>query len=278
MFKLAWKQKAYDARKHYIDSFKIASGCVDCKTWGPAEILSLDHVRGEKKFNIGSRWDVSMSSLQEELAKCDVVCHNCHAIRTCGRYDEKNGGAPRFIPFPKIPRLSRDCIISEKIDGTNGVVWVDGDGDVWAGSKNRWLTKDSDNHGFAAWVEAHEKDFQDCGQGVYHGEWWGSGIQRGYDLPKGERRFSLFNVMRWGEDRDLEKYPNPPPACCHVVPVLHRGKFSILDITVALQFLELNGSEAAPGYMNPEGVVIFHVAGNVLFKKTIVNDDKRKDE
>lgn len=184
-----------------------------------------------------------------------------------------------FIGFPKVPRLSREMIVTEKIDGTNAQILIKENGDLLVGSRKRWISPTDDNFGFAKWVDEHKAELiTGLGPGRHYGEWWGSGIQRGYDLPKGERRFSLFNVMRWGEDRDLEKYPNPPPACCHVVPVLHRGKFSILDITVALQFLELNGSEAAPGYMNPEGVVIFHVAGNLLFKKTIVNDDKRKDE
>jgi len=29
-----------------------------------------------------------------------------------------------FKTFAKIPRLSRECIITEKIDGTNGVIWI----------------------------------------------------------------------------------------------------------------------------------------------------------
>lgn len=184
-----------------------------------------------------------------------------------------------FIGFPKVPRLSREMIITEKIDGTNAQVLIKETGEFLVGSRKRWITPSDDNYGFAKWACDHKEELiAGLGPGIHFGEWWGSGIQRGYDLSKGEKRFSLFNVMRWGEDRDLEKYPNPPPACCHVVPVLHRGKFSILDITVALQFLELNGSEASPGYMNPEGVVIFHVAGNLLFKKTIINDEKRKGE
>jgi hypothetical protein len=36
--------------------------------------------------------------------------------------------------------------------------------------------------------------------------------------------------------------------------------------------LRIDGSLAAPGYMNPEGVVVFHVAGGVAFKKTLGDD------
>jgi hypothetical protein len=63
--------------------------------------------------------------------------------------------------------------------------------------------------------EEHRDDLLTLGPGRHFGEWWGAGIQRRYGLT--EKRFSLFNVTRWGEAR---------PACCHVVPTLYRGPFS----------------------------------------------------
>lgn len=109
------------------------------------------------------------------------------------------------------------------------------------------------------------------GPGRHYGEWWGSGIQRGYGLPKGEKRFSLFNTTRWSEDAAR-------PACCHVVPVLYTGKFSTGEIDVCLALLADEGSHAAPGFMKPEGVVIFHPQGNVGFKKTIEKDEEWKSK
>jgi hypothetical protein len=44
----------------------------------------------------------------------------------------------------------------------------------------------------------------------------------------------------------------------------------------ALKSLTENGSRAAPGFMNPEGIVIFHIASRHLFKKTLLNDEKPK--
>ena len=96
----------------------------------------------------------------------------------------------------------------------------------------------------------------------------GSGIQRGYNLLKGDKRFSLFNVTRW-ENEEL-------PKCVGLVPVLYRGLFDTEKITEALEDLKTNGSYAAPGFMKPEGVVIFHIAGNVRFKKTIEKDEVPK--
>ena len=174
---------------------------------------------------------------------------------------------PDFRPFPKIPRFDREVIITEKIDGTNASVHVTDEGDVFAGSRNRWLTLDQDNFGFARWVHEHETELRDgLGPGTHFGEWWGLGIQRGYDLH--ERRFSLFNTSRWAE--------TPPPSCCHVVPVIltTKGCYLTTDVPDALTDLKSSGSYAAAGYMNPEGVVLYHVAARQLFKVTFDDGPK----
>jgi hypothetical protein len=183
-----------------------------------------------------------------------------------------------FIGFPKIARLSRDIVITEKIDGTNGCIFIGEDGEFLVGSRSRWITPEMDNHGFARWAYDHKDELVLLGPGRHFGEWWGSGIQRGYGLPKGEKRFSLFNTNRWGEHRDVEKYPNDCPSCCHIVPVLYKGLFDTEWIKIEINGLVKNGSKAAPGFMQPEGVVIFHTAANTLFKKTIKNDEKGKGE
>lgn len=189
-----------------------------------------------------------------------------------------------FNGFPKIARLSREMIITEKIDGTNGQIFIkelDGfipenclfskDGlAMWVGSRSRWITPLQDNHGFASWAYDHKDELLTLGIGRHFGEWWGNGIQRGYGLPKGEKRFSLFNVKRWGDDYIR-------PKCCHVVPVLYTGVFNTEMVLETMNYLWLNGSSAAPGFMNPEGVVVYHTAGNVMFKKTFEKDDCGKD-
>lgn len=170
-----------------------------------------------------------------------------------------------FAGFPKIARLSREVIVTEKIDGTNAQILIDEDGSIRAGSRNRYLTLDDDGFGFARWVKEHEDELRQLGPGRHFGEWWGSGIQRRYGLS--EKRFSLFNVSRWLADR---------PACCHVVPVLWRGLFDTAEIQACLDGLRTNGSAASPGFMKPEGVVAFHIQGNVGFKKTLDKDDEYK--
>lgn len=173
-----------------------------------------------------------------------------------------------FIDFPKMARFSREIIITEKIDGTNAQVCISDDGtEIRAGSRTRWITPQDDNYGFAGWVERNRDELLKLGPGRHFGEWWGQGIQRKYGMT--EKRFSLFNVSRWGDDETR-------PACCHVVPTLWRGDFGTRAIDAALHVLVEFGSQAAPGFMSPEGVVIFHTAGNVGFKKTILKDELPK--
>jgi hypothetical protein len=168
-----------------------------------------------------------------------------------------------FKAFPHIRRLSREVIVSEKLDGTNAQIAIGEDGEFRVGSHHRWITPENDNAGFAKWAMQNKEELMKLGPGVHYGEWWGHGIQRGYDLF--ECRFSLFNVTRWGDDTIR-------PKCCRVVPILYQGLFDTEKVDEALDVLERLGSLAAPGYMSPEGVVVYHTAAKVCFKKTLGND------
>jgi hypothetical protein len=193
-----------------------------------------------------------------------------------------------FKEFPKMARLSRPCVVTEKIDGTNACVfiapgspdtpnaihtWRDEDAVtdmvMLAGSRTRWITPEDDNFGFARWVLNNREALKQLGPGQHFGEWWGSGIRRGYGLPKGEKRFSLFNTSRWSD-------VTVRPGCCDVVPVLWMGDFSRLNSEELIAQLAERGSLAAPGFMKPEGIVAFHLAGGVGFKKTIEKDEVPK--
>ncbi len=176
---------------------------------------------------------------------------------------------PPFVAFPKIPRLRRNAIITEKIDGTNAQIVVLEDGRVLAGSRNRWITPEQDNYGFARWVKEHEEELRTgLGVGQHFGEWWGLGIQRGYGLT--EKRFSLFNVHRWND-----KNPGRP-ACCGVVPLLAAGMLSDSLVNEALEKLRTGGSVAAPGFLRPEGIVTYFSASKSLHKTLLEGDELPK--
>jgi hypothetical protein len=194
-----------------------------------------------------------------------------------------------FEEFPKISRLSRPIVITEKIDGSNGQLLIqsyeefEADFDpstpqlephiftnrsiMRVGSRKRWLdaTKQGDHFGFYKWAEANMHELiEKLGPGRHYGEWWGQGIQRNYGIN--DKRFSLFNTHRWNDETK--------PECCHVVPILLTAEvFDTPAINAALTLLGSTGSRAAPGFMNPEGVVIYHPHGNMLMKKTFKGDD-----
>lgn len=190
-------------------------------------------------------------------------------------------GVNKFIPFPKMPRLSREIIITEKIDGTNAIVFIGDDGEFLIGSRSRWITPEEDNFGFARWATDNKEELTKLGPGYHFGEWWGSGIQRGYGLTKGEKRFSLFNTGRWLDAEntypiEFEVGKEMAPACSRVVPILYSGPFREAAIIHALNNLSTHGSKASPGFNSPEGVVIYHTAARISFKKTILKDEAPK--
>lgn len=207
-----------------------------------------------------------------------------------------------FEEFKKIPRLFRECTITEKIDGTNGQIviepsilgtdtnniplateTVDGvEYNVWAGSRNRWVYpgKNRDNSGWAQWVSDRAVGLIEVlGEGRHYGEFWGAGIQRKYGLTGNDKRFSLFNTSKWLpvlKQRAVDGLP--VPAGLGVVPVLYEGLFRTREVEDQIFRLRTFGSLCVPGYMDPEGVVVYHHAAGSYFKVTVKDDEKPKSD
>lgn len=198
-----------------------------------------------------------------------------------------------MIEFEKWPKISRvkkgETIITEKIDGTNAQICIFptemdvlnsmGNIPVTAevegrllvcGSRNRWIHPDKDNFGFATWVRDNADRLCRLGWGRHYGEWWGQGIQRTYDM--GSRVFSLFNTSRW-TDEGLRAMGMPDTV--RVVPILGRGPgLSTEALWVAMGLLKAQGSHAAPGFMDPEGCVLFHTESRVMLKAPFEEEHK----
>ena len=190
-----------------------------------------------------------------------------------------------FEPWPKIPRLSSDCIITEKIDGTNAQILIldkridDVDvaamggqyaktngGLIFAFSRKKQIWPGSDNFGFASWVYENAEEIASVlGFGRHYGEWWGQGVQRGYGLK--EKRFSLFDSHNhgWLNDSDMRKEYGVK-SNLFAVPQLWRGKFSFEALEECREVLREQGSIAAPGYDRPEGVVVYFRDAHQNFK------------
>lgn len=170
-----------------------------------------------------------------------------------------------FISYPKIRRSKNNWVtITEKIDGTNAQIMIDG-ADMMVGSRKRWITPDRDNFGFAGWVMENRDELMTLGDGRHYGEWWGLGIQRGYGV--GERRFSLFNTFRPSETL---------PACVSQVPVLYSGTADERATGAVFDDLRRHGSAAAPRFMRPEGIVIYHHLSKTLIKRTLGGDEHKE--
>lgn len=190
-----------------------------------------------------------------------------------------------FKAWPKIPRVeNRKEFYTEKIDGTNACVIIlripiedlvesgtvkykiieDDPNDefithalaMFIQSRSRLITPQDDNYGFAKWAVENFDELIKLGEGYHYGEWWGKGIQRGYGLN--EKRFSLFNTKRWGDHN-----PNTP-VCVSVVPTIQAN-----TVEEAKQKLIENGSYAAPGFMNVEGVVVYEYNTDSYWKAII---------
>jgi hypothetical protein len=60
--------------------------CADCGVRYPAVVMDFDHVRGQKRFNLSkavqSPFSLTLRDVHDEIAKCDLVCANCHRLRT----------------------------------------------------------------------------------------------------------------------------------------------------------------------------------------------------
>lgn len=76
----------YEGRKALLRRLK-SEPCTDCGNSYPYYVMEYDHVRGQKKFNLSNHKAIAMTKEQflEEIAKCDLVCANCHRYRTHAR-------------------------------------------------------------------------------------------------------------------------------------------------------------------------------------------------
>lgn len=71
-------------KRAFLNSLKRRP-CADCRRRFPPYVMDFDHRRGTKEFMIGRLLSASLERLTREIEKCDVVCANCHRIRTHSR-------------------------------------------------------------------------------------------------------------------------------------------------------------------------------------------------
>lgn len=81
--------------REYLRQYKLDRGCTDCGYNTRAEALDFDHLPGHRKeFRLSDTGGKSWDRLQKEIAKCEVVCANCHRIRTFDRKQQTTCSSP----------------------------------------------------------------------------------------------------------------------------------------------------------------------------------------
>lgn len=221
----------------------------------------------------------------------------------------------QFKSWGSTPRFHKGLHITEKINGTNAGVSVQGvskdespefvkDGIVVAGvdcdwivraqSRKRIITPGDDNFGFAAWVWDNAEGLANLlGFGYHYGEWYGEGIQKNPLAVQG-RWWALFNTWHWGRKENLERLEAAGIPGLTTVPVLHdeqtHGPADYNTIPDALEYLAVFGSRAK-GYMTvpnahkmdfhvegPEGIIVWQRETQQRYKILLREDDKHKWE
>lgn len=206
----------------------------------------------------------------------------------------------RVKRWPDVPRLFRDVTLTEKLDGHTAALHIEPvrsrriagitelpvrPGDVFSvdeaeftfyrvsvQNRTRLVTMHEDVAGIAAWAMENAAGIVAAlGPGIHFGEWWGYKICRGYGLPPGDRRFSLFNTARWAALNGTQ-VPG-----LFSVPVLWEGSLENNwdAIGTQLDLLKSRGSVAAPGYAYPEGLVMYHHDGDTMYKVRIPEHNRK---
>lgn len=197
----------------------------------------------------------------------------------------------QFKSWGSTPRFHKGLHITEKIDGTNAGVSVQGfsyghhvineipsdailvvDDEknveylVRAQSRKRIITPQNDNFGFAKWVWENADGLANLlGYGYHYGEWYGEGIQKN-PLAVAGRRWALFNTWHWANKGNVERFGAANIPGLTFVPVLHNeqtdGPADYKTIPRILEDLWENGSYA-DGYMTlrEANKMDFHVEG-----------------
>ncbi len=160
-----------------------------------------------------------------QFRQCIKEVHD--STRYSGR-DENND--PIFNPTVPLPTITFGGTV--KLHGTNAGVVINFDKDeVYAQSRERVLTIESDNFGFAAFVHKNRELLHGIGQSSYfyanldkekhtytdmviYGEWAGKGIQKGVAISNVEKSFFIFAICARSENEELwielPEYPVDP--------------------------------------------------------------------
>lgn len=78
------------ARVRAVQAMKEASPCTDCGKFYPYYVMDFDHTSDGKEGNVSQMVKThTMKAILAEIGKCELVCANCHRIRTHSRSEDR---------------------------------------------------------------------------------------------------------------------------------------------------------------------------------------------
>ncbi|GAB3633424.1 hypothetical protein GCM10027421_27770 [Microbacterium shaanxiense] len=120
--------KAMQARHRYLNFLRMMDhlsvhACTDCGESDPV-VLDFDHLPGvDKRFEISRAVSASTRSwslIESEIAKCEVVCANCHRRRTSERAGHRKHLIKMGIPIPVVPATTAHRTLTPHGGGSKG--------------------------------------------------------------------------------------------------------------------------------------------------------------
>lgn len=126
--KLLSYQRARHARHRELINREKMKPCVDCGVQYSPWVMTFDHRTGtNKRWTIGTQVARAEKDILVEIAKCDVVCANCHAERTHQQRLDNPSGRKRVTDLTK-----EECA---------GAVWVNSNPDMRGRHHNQWVNR-----------------------------------------------------------------------------------------------------------------------------------------
>ena len=98
-----YMRQRYERNSEWMRNYKVSVGCKDCGYAEHHAGLEFDHIiprLGDDSRTVARLMGKSINRIMEEIAKCDVVCRNCHGIRTWNRLKEKRAGSSMVEQLP----------------------------------------------------------------------------------------------------------------------------------------------------------------------------------
>jgi hypothetical protein len=84
-----YRRQIRDRNREYVRKIKESNPCTDCEQFYHYSQMDFDHI-DFKKQNIAKlvNSEASIKTIKQEIAKCELVCSNCHRLRTWLRVQE----------------------------------------------------------------------------------------------------------------------------------------------------------------------------------------------